>query len=174
MNGVSFNIIKDRCRESMLSRPADVEEPRYIFIGGSARTGTTLLQSILCADKTVNPLLPEAAPVRLLLKALQQISQHTRKYEGIYFADDKNLKSFFSQVLLSFLEELRKRYSCIHLALKEPALTPFFPLVDELLSNQACYLCLVRDPRDTIASMLRWGKQLESTDSNHIFLLRLR
>jgi len=70
------------------------------------------------------------------------------------------------------LEELRKRYSCIHLALKEPALTPFFPLVDELLPNQACYLCLVRDPRDAIASMLRWGKQLESTDSNHFFKSR--
>jgi len=79
MNGIPLDTIKDRCRESMLSRPADVEEPRFIFIGGSARTGTTLLQNILCADKTVNPLLPEAAPVRLLLKALQQISRHTQK-----------------------------------------------------------------------------------------------
>ena len=32
----------------------------YVFIGGCARTGTTLMQSILCSDSATNPLIPEA------------------------------------------------------------------------------------------------------------------
>jgi uncharacterized coiled-coil DUF342 family protein len=172
MKEISYDTVSDRCRQSTLGRPADIDRPHYIFIGGSARTGTTLLQSIICADSNVNPLLPEAAPVRHILKAHQQIRQHTQKFPGIYFGDDEHLNSYFSTVLLSFLEKVKNRHACTYLALKEPALTPFFALIDELLSQQACYLCLVRDPRDTIASMLRWGKKLTSQDRNHIFKVR--
>ena len=53
MKKISFDEIDNRCRQSMMGRSADIEAPRYIFIGGSARTGTTLLQSIVCDDKTL-------------------------------------------------------------------------------------------------------------------------
>ena len=39
----------------------------YVFIGGCMRTGTTLLQSILCGDGATNPLIPEAQWLARLL-----------------------------------------------------------------------------------------------------------
>jgi len=49
------------------------------FVGGSQRAGTTLLQSVLCADTTTNSVIREASPLRAMVAAYQYT--HARSEE---------------------------------------------------------------------------------------------
>ncbi|MCU4138623.1 MAG: hypothetical protein MW689_000412 [Thermodesulfobacteria bacterium] len=140
----------------------------YFFIGGAARSGTTLLQAILCSDKTTNPLISEAAPFRFILETYDKNKRLYEKFPGMYFDNIDELNNFYSQLLQLFLEYLRNKYSCKNLVLKEPQLTKYFPLISILLDN-AKFLCMIRDPRATIASMIIWGEKMRLRGEKHFF-----
>lgn len=142
---------------------------QYFFIGGAARTGTTLLQSILCADEAVNPLITEASPIRFLLETHAKMKNNYEKFPGMYFDSITEIDTLYSQWLHIFLERLKSKYQCKYLALKEPQLTKFFPLLHEILGHEVKFLCMVRDPRAAIASMLVWGEKMRKRGVKHFF-----
>ena len=59
----------------------------------------------------------------------------------------------------SFLQAAREHLApCTHLVLKNPEMTPLFAEVRELV-YEARFLVVIRDPRDTIASILEVAKK---------------
>ena len=132
-----------------------------IFVGGSQRSGTTLVQTILCASGATNPMIGEAKYFRQLVQAYafgkRQFSGETRDY----FKDLEELRVFHGGLIQRFLDHTLARFEgAKHLVLKEPHLTMLFPELVELLPA-ARFICVVRDPRDVIASMIEVGRKLD-------------
>lgn len=155
-------------RLSNLNRTSKRSSSDLYFVGGAPRSGTTLLQSILCADETVNPLIFEAAPFRFLLEAYMKVKNNFNRFPGVYFNSIEDLNNFYSKHLILFLDNLKQNYSCERLVLKEPELTKSFPLILKLLDGTR-FLCIVRDPRAAIASMLVWGDKMRAEGREHFF-----
>lgn len=132
----------------------------YYFVGGSQRSGTTLLQTILCQDEAVNPLVPEAKYLRHLVAAYRFGKQTFGAETRAYFRDLQGYVLFNRNVVSLMLEQTRALYAgATHLCLREPHLTQYFPELYELLPD-ARFVCIVRDPRDVIASMVEVGARL--------------
>lgn len=138
-----------------------------IFIGGSQRTGTTLLQTILCRDNTTNPMVHEAKYFRQLIQAYVFGKRQFAAETNGYFDDVEALRKFHAGVIEHFLEHVLKRFNnARNLVLKEPHLTMVFPDISELISS-ARFICIIRDPRDVIASMVRVGQKLAEKGINN-------
>lgn len=132
----------------------------YFFVGGSQRSGTSLLQAILSADAETNPRLYEASYFKVLVATYQFGKATLNGKAAHYFADLEELRHFSASWARSFLEMTLQRYApARHLVLKEPHLTMLFPDIAELISD-AKFLVIVRDPRDVIASMLEVEEKL--------------
>lgn len=141
----------------------------YFFVGGSQRAGTTLLQSIICSDDTTNPLLQEAMYFRSIISTYQLGKTILTTKLKDYFTNLEELRNFNATWAKAFLEHTLHRYAPIkHLVLKEPHLTMLFPEIYELVSDTK-FLIIVRDPRDTIASMIEVGERLASQGYQDIF-----
>jgi len=126
-----------------------------IFVGGSERSGTTVLTSILCGGSTTNPLLEDCSYIRKVVEAYAQGCDLFDEQTHAYFRSREDLRDFNATWLTTLLQGLSERYAPAEdLVLKEPLLTPFFPFLAELLPD-ARLILTVRDPRDTIASMVR-------------------
>jgi len=128
--------------------------PRILFVCGAPRSGTTLLQALLCSGSETNPLIGEAINLAHLLGAyansrqIQQLGETTD-----YFEDGAHLRRFYRQPIARLLQRVWQRYdrpSC--LVLKSPALTLYLPDLLELIP-QAQAVVSVRDPRDGAASL---------------------
>jgi len=143
------------------------------FVGGSQRSGTTLLQTILCQDQAVNPLIAEAKYLRHLLAAYRFGKQNFAHETKDYFADLAAYRLFNGHVVGAFLEQVRARFAgACHLVLREPHLTLFFPELAELIAD-CRFLCVVRDPRDIVASMIEVGARLAAGESRGDAMTRL-
>lgn len=134
-----------------------------VFVGGCQRTGTSMLHTLLCQDDSVNPPINEAKYLQTLVLAyhigLADFEAKTRDY----FGDRDAFRRFHGGVVGQFLERVRSRFpGRDHLCLKEPHLTMLFPDVATLVP-EARFVCIVRDPRDVIASMIRVGERLHAT-----------
>ena len=136
------------------------------FVGGVNRSGTTLLQSILCSDKTTNPLIHEASYLRNIVEAYVFGQQKFEEHNKYYFSSVDDMKDFTAEWAKSFLDKTRNRYpESEHLVLKHPPLTPRFPALFDLLSSvgeNPKFFIIIRDPRDVAASLVRVGERLRA------------
>lgn len=139
----------------------------YIFIGGSQRSGTTLLTQILGQDTSANPALAECAYFRSLLQAYSATRRERADEIPFYFDSQEHFRQFHRQILKQFLEHTQKRYApAEHLVLKEPHLTLFFPELYQLFP-EAKLIMMMRDPRDTLASMYKVRQRIEKSGASH-------
>lgn len=136
------------------------------FVGGINRSGTTLLQSILCSDDTTNPLIHEASYLRSIVDAYDSGRRKFEEHNKYYFDSVGELREFTARWAGEFIGLVRRRYpQARHVVLKHPPLTPRFPLIHELLSGtgeDVRFFIIVRDPRDVIASLVRIGERLRA------------
>ncbi|MBO9997673.1 MAG: sulfotransferase [Cyanobacteria bacterium SID2] len=138
----------------------------YLFVGGAARTGTTLLNGILCNDPDTNPFIAEANYFAYVLSTYHR-GKYVWQVEGdAYFDDLGDYAEFSKPWVEAFLERTARRYApAQHLILKSPELTKYFPDLFELVSDVK-FLILLRDPRDSIASLLQVGQKLKRRAEN--------
>lgn len=141
----------------------------YFFIGGCPRSGTTLLQNILCSDKTVNPLIGEAGYLYHLVKAYNSGKLDFDSQSKYYFSDLNELQNFSASLIKQFLKHTLQRYApATNLVLKYPLLAEFFPDIYESIDDVK-FLVTVRDPRDTIASLIKVGDRLKELGQTRHF-----
>ncbi len=123
------------------------------------RTGTTVLQAVLCSTEETNPHIFEAQYLTRLVSLYPYAEETFDRYLRHYFDDREKMKAYHADILQNFLDQTRQRYRpAAHLVLKNPEMTPLFPIISELVSD-AKFLVAVRDPRDTLASLLEVAKK---------------
>lgn len=134
------------------------------FVGGVNRSGTTLLQSILCSDKSTNPLIHEASYLRNIVEAYVSGMQKFNEHNKYYFSSIADMRDFTAAWARQFLDKIHHRYpEAEHLVLKHPPLTPRFPALFDLLASvdiDVQFYVIVRDPRDVAASLVEVGERL--------------
>ncbi len=124
------------------------------FIGGAMRSGTTLLQGILCSDEATNPMIAEANYFFHMVRIYEHGREHFDAFGKHYFRDLAEYERFNRENVRRFLEITRERWSpCAHLVLKHPEMTRDFGAIHVLVPD-ARFIVVIRDPRDTIASMM--------------------
>lgn len=117
------------------------------------RTGTTLLQAMLCSTEETNPLIHEAQYVTRLAALYPYALSSFDRFLCHYLEDPGEIKALHADMLRGFLDRTLERYSpARRLVLKNPDMTKFFVALFDLLPDSQ-FVVAVRDPRDTIASV---------------------
>jgi len=136
-------------------------ENKLIFIGGSPRSGTTLLRRILNAHPEIcaGPefcLLP--AIIRLRNEAKQRINNGQISMFVNKEMNDDIIRQLFFDYVNPFFEESGKLF----LAEKTPANILIFPELHELFP-EAYLVHVIRDGRDVVSSMLEVAKSFKNS-----------
>lgn len=133
---------------------------RLVLVCGGQRSGTTLLQSLLCQAQGVQPMVREAKYLRHLVAAYAHARRRFTAETEDYFADVAELATVHRAALAPVLGHLERRFApAAALVLKSPELARFARELPEVVP-QARVLVMVRDPRDVVASLLEVGRRL--------------
>jgi hypothetical protein len=131
-----------------------------IFILGARRSGTTLLNSILCRATETNDHLAEVQPLTHLMAAFEWSEQNYQRLTADFFTERSTFNSFRAETCNTFLEHAwRASGRPAKLVLKNPELSLHIATALTLWP-QARMLACVRDPRDQIASELAVRRRL--------------
>ncbi len=126
------------------------------------RSGTSLVQAVLCSTDETNPLIHEAQYFTQLIHLYGYARRTFDRFLCHYFQDLDELTAYHAELMCGFLDQTLRRYSpARHLVLKNPEMTPLFPEICNLLADVK-FIFVVRDPRDTIVSMLDVARRQEA------------
>lgn len=125
------------------------------------RSGTSLMQAVLCSTDETNPQIHEAQYLTQLVHLYGYARRTFDRYLYHYFQNLDELTRFHADLMHRFLDQTLQRYHpANHLVLKNPEMTPLFQEIDNLLTDVK-FIFVVRDPRDTIVSMRDVAKRQE-------------
>lgn len=124
-----------------------------VLVGGFLRSGTTLVQNVLCGGAGVHPMVGEVLPLRGHVQGLARTLAFWEEHSRDYFDDKADAVRFFGGQIGAFLDRTQARFGSEHLVLKHPQLTPHFPLLAAAVPELR-FVVVVRDPRDVVASAL--------------------
>jgi hypothetical protein len=140
----------------------DLAPPPIVCVLGGARSGTHLLNGLLCTSPDVLPMLTEATPVLEILKACRRTLAHLEQFPGVHFESGAEVTDLYGRLLRSFAEHLRSRYRRDVCVFRGPELSHWAVELHALLAAEGArprLLCMVRDPRDAVASLRAWERR---------------
>ncbi|MBM3512819.1 MAG: sulfotransferase [Alphaproteobacteria bacterium] len=136
------------------SSQLDDKRFRLILVSGAPRSGTTLLQALLCTSARAHRMTPEhkylAGIVSAFSASLQRFESHTR----FYFESRSTFLELNRRMIENLVIDAWHRVGEPEvLVLKEPALCPSIPDLLELLPRAEATV-VYRDPRGIVASRI--------------------
>lgn len=138
-----------------------------IFVAGARRSGTTLLNNLLCRAKGANGHLAEIQPLDHLLRAFAWSEKNYERITFDFFPDRDAFCAWRRQTCDTLVQSAwRKHGQPKHLVLKNPELSHHAGLLLDIWPSCRLLAC-VRDPRDQIASELQVAQRRGDTPSEH-------
>ena len=140
----------------MVEREHIESPPTVVMVAGPPRSGTTLLANLL-SGSPAHPLLPECQIITgLIRERLRGEREQGEDRFRVFLHDRAFADSVYRNAIESILAEIlaRSDSSARFMVLKDPFLTFYLGVVDRLLSWPLRKVCIVRDPRDVIASYI--------------------
>lgn len=128
---------------------------RLVFVGGSPRSGTTLVQRILdCHPEIYGG--PEFDFVPSIVDLFRQMRNSIRSGRIDAFLDEKSLVHTFRSLLAALLIPKLQAEGVTHLSEKTPSNVLAFAWLEEC-APESRKILVIRDPRDVVNSMLEVG-----------------
>lgn len=132
---------------------------KHIFVGGSLRSGTSLLQKVICSSTDTNPFINGCRYLTDQLGVYAQYIGVDNLYIDDYFGNTSKFREFTKGVIENILAET---WACTGrpdaLVLKSPEMSFYIPHLADLLPG-AKFVISVREPKDTITSMIKVGER---------------
>lgn len=126
--------------------------PPQVIVSGSRRSGTTLMQQVLCSAPTATPQIGEA---RILVKLLELHDWGVETFDRVgqwYFDGSDDFDGFIQQSVDRVLDNVRRRFpDAATLVLKAPAFYGCLDAADRFLPGSRYVFCL-RNPFDQALS----------------------
>ena len=133
-----------------------------VCVMGGARSGTHLLNGLLCTSPEVVPMMTETTPVIEISKACRQTLAHTDQFPGVHFGSRAEVTDLYGRLLGSFARHLCSRYGRKVCVFRGPELSHWARELHALVAAAGMrprLLCMVRDPRDAVASLRAWERR---------------
>jgi len=124
-----------------------------LFVGGYARTGTTMMQGIICSDRKAFPVTRESTYLSRLLAVYKDEKDIWSYHTHDYFDSKKHFREYHRRIIVDYMDHIRSRWGAGMIVQKQPVMTAYFPEILELIPASR-FLVMVRDPRDAIASQV--------------------
>lgn len=128
---------------------------RFIFVGGSPRSGTTLVQNMLDSHPDICGG-PEFFHIPDIIEVRKKLHQSIAKELIDLFCSYEDVDRLICSLIESLLLPLADKYECKLLSEKTTANVLVFPELIDLFPG-ARFIHVVRDPRAIVASMLQVG-----------------
>ena len=124
---------------------------RFVFVGGSARSGTTLVQKILCAHSLISGG-PEFDHMLPLMQMYDRMRQPTRLDRQAWYYSEAELGDCMRSFVLSLFANMRKKYPTAEIiSEKTPSnIAAARPLLE--LFPDSKFINVQRDGRDMLYS----------------------
>lgn len=133
-----------------------------IVIAGCPRSGTTLLQAMLCSHVKTWPLTGEAAPVTALAQSLGQAVRYAERNPSGALPSPKEVEALFVRFVTELLDRAGHEGRAV---LKHPLITAHLTAATALL--RSANVVIVRDPRAVFSSARQWGARAAADGKPH-------
>lgn len=128
-----------------------------VLVTGSMRSGTTLLQQVLCTAPDANPFVQGCRYLTGQIEIFARYAGPDRLFVEDYLGGPQALLGFTRGILERLLAETHRRHGePRHLVLKNPELARVLKQAAILLP-EARFVVSLRDPKDIVASMIAVG-----------------
>lgn len=133
-----------------------------ILVIGAPRSGTTLLAGLLSAGEEASPMLPECTYITQIIRHFHDFLHYSDPQRfAAYAIDESTLAGIYHTMVDSMLATVQSHFKKIdyhYLILKDPELTLLVDLIPRFFGEDSKTVCVVRDPRAVIASMVKVEK----------------
>lgn len=134
--------------------PEENPPDKVIFVGGAPRSGTSVTQALLCTAQAVNRYHPEISYVRPILESYGVGMSHWQAHTRGFFRKPEHFKLHMRNLVTTQLTYIARvlNYPRV-LCVKDPLLTPYFPMMREVLGWPSQYVTVLRHPHSVVRSL---------------------
>lgn len=142
-----------------------------IFVGGAPRSGTSVAHALLCTAGACNPYHPEVSFLRPVFESCAVGLANWETHTASFFAEQDHLFWHVRVLVRHMLGHIHRVLGQpAVLCLKDPLLTPNFPLVGQLvapLAGRVQFVTMLRHPHEVIRSHQEIAEKTGAAFSDH-------